>query len=494
MLFNSIEFPIFLVIVFALFWLIPNKFRWVLLLGASYYFYMYWNPKLVFLILFTTVVSYVCGILLEKHSSSLKLKRLILAISAVVCLGVLLFFKYFNFLYDVFFDISTAIGGPSPKGYLQILLPVGISFYTFQTLSYVIDIYKGTLKAERHIGYYALFVTFFPQLVAGPIERPADLLPQLHSKKKIKDVDFANAFRYTLIGFFKKVAVADTIGILVNATYENPTDANGLTALISTVLFAAQIYCDFSGYSDIAVGVAKLFGVNLTENFKTPYAATSIKEFWSRWHISLSQWLRDYIYFPLGGNRVSRIRWMFNITTVFFISGLWHGASYNFIIWGLLHAFFQIVGSLTLKQRNALWARLGKSPDSMLVHRLRQAGTATLVTFAWIFFRASTLSDAITVITKTFTDYSFSAEYLKESVNILSLTPMAAISAILFIISLPFVEKLKRVDSLPITQKHPKMASILRFSAYAVMAWCVICAWIFLQASDVGSSFIYFQF
>ena len=494
MLFNSIEFPLFLVIVFALFWLIPNKFRWVLLLTASYFFYIYWNPRLVFLILFTTLVSYICGILLERNSSSLRLKRLILAITAVACLGVLLFFKYFNFLYDVFFDISTVFGGPSPKGYLQIMLPVGISFYTFQTLSYVIDIYKGTLKAERHIGYYALFVTFFPQLVAGPIERPSDLLPQLHSEKHLREVDFAGAFRYTLIGFFKKVAIADTIGILVNATYESPAEANGLAALISTVLFAAQIYCDFSGYSDIAVGVAKLFGVSLTENFKTPYAATSIKEFWSRWHISLSQWLRDYIYFPLGGNRVSRIRWIFNITTVFFISGLWHGASYNFIIWGLLHAMFQVVGALTLKRRNAIWARLGKSPDSRLVHRIRQAVTVILVTFAWIFFRASTLTDAITVTTKIFSDYSLSADYLRETVNALSLTSIAAISAVLLIASLPIVERFKRVDGLPISQAHPKAASIVRFIAYAAMVWCVIVAWIFLQASDVGSSFIYFQF
>ena len=309
MLFNSLEFLIFLPIVFLLYWILPQKFRWALLLVASYFFYMYWNWKLVFLILFTTVVSYSAGIFLEKFQDSKKIKISVLVISAVVCLGVLLFFKYFNFFYGIVWDIIRLCSDKEPAGYFSLILPVGISFYTFQTLSYVIDVYKSKIKAERHFGYYALFVCFFPQLVAGPIERPQDLIPQLKSDKSIKEVDYSGAFRIMLIGFFKKIAVADMIGIVVNATFNDISSANGLMVLISSVLFSFQILCDFSGYSDIAVGCSKLFGINLTENFKSPYSSKSIKEFWNRWHISLSQWLRDYIYFPLGGSRVKKWRW-----------------------------------------------------------------------------------------------------------------------------------------------------------------------------------------
>lgn len=495
MLFNSLEFLVFLPITFALFWLFPNRYRWIPALAASYYFYMYWNPKLVFLILFTTVVSYVCGVMLEKHKENAKAKKLIVAVTLTACLGVLLFFKYFNFLYNTAFDIITVFGGRGPAGYFSIMLPVGISFYTFQTASYVIDIYRGTVKAERHFGYFALFVTFFPQLVAGPIERPGDLLPQLRAEKDIRKLDYVGAFRFMLVGFFKKIAVADAIGVIVNATYENVAEANGLSALIATLLFAVQIYCDFSGYSDIAVGCAKLFGVQLSENFHTPYAATSIKEFWNRWHRSLSGWLRDYIYFPLGGSRVKQGRWIFNIFTVFFISGLWHGASYNFIIWGLLHAAFQVIGKFTLTPRNKFWAKLGQSPDGKLVTYLRRVGNFALVTFAWIFFRADTPRDAISIIGKIFTDYSFSSAYLTESIAKTSLTLPIALYIAFALVMLLFMEKLKYPKELGVEKLGEKRRNgVLRFSAYLAMIWCVVAVWIVLQAADVGSSFIYFQF
>ncbi len=495
MLFNSLEFLVFLPLVFLIFWACPDRWRWVPLLIASYFFYMYWNPSLIFLILFTTMVSYLCGIFLEKAQGKKGLKRLILALSMISCLGVLVFFKYFNFLYDIFFDITTAFGGASPAGYFSIILPVGISFYTFQTASYVVDVYRSEIPAERHLGYFALFVTFFPQLVAGPIERPAALLPQLKASKKLRDIDFVGAFRFMLVGFFKKIAVADSIGIIVNATYENVGQVNGLAALISTLLFSAQIYCDFSGYSDIAVGCAKLFGVKLTENFNTPYASRSIKEFWGRWHISLSSWLRDYIYFPLGGSRVSTCRWIFNITLVFFISGLWHGASYNFIIWGLLHALFQIVGKLTLKQRNRSWSAVGLDPEGKLVSCLRQIGTFALVTLSWVFFRASTPSDALTLLGKIFTDYSFTAEYLKSTISMLSLSWTTVAYTAFALLMMLCLEKLKYPEKRSITDRcSPPLRSALRFSTYAVMAWCIIGVWAMLQAADIGSSFIYFQF
>ncbi|MDE5546936.1 MAG: hypothetical protein K2I88_05680, partial [Anaeroplasmataceae bacterium] len=472
-------------------WIMPKKYRWVILLIASYFFYMYWNWKLVFLILFTTIISYICGILVEKFQENKAIKKSIVIVSAVLCLGVLLFFKYFNFLYEIVEDIKKAITGQGFGGYFVIMLPVGISFYTFQTLSYVIDVYRGSMRAERHFGYYALFVSFFPQLVAGPIERPQDLLPQLKKQQSIKKIDYSGAFRYMLIGAFKKVAVADMIGIIVNATYSNAADANGLMVLISTFLFAFQIYCDFSGYSDIAVGTAKLFGIDLTENFNSPYKSKSIKEFWNRWHISLSKWLRDYIYFPLGGSRVSKIRWCLNILVVFFISGLWHGASYNFIIWGLLHAGFQIVGALTLKYRNKLWTKLKLNPEGKFVSILRLIVTFVLVDFTWIFFRANTLSDSASIITKLFSDWHFNIEYFKYTWTHLGLT----VPFMLYCIAcIPFMLTLEKLKKINISKSMLYQNSLIRFGCYLILGWCLIYSWIYLQATDVGSSFIYFQF
>ena len=495
MLFNSLDFLIFLPMIFIVFWITPSRLRWIPLLIASYYFYIYWSPKLIFLILFTTIVSYLCGILLEKAKEKVVLRRLILAVTMISCLGVLVFFKYFNFLYDVFFDIGSLFGAGDPNGYFSIILPVGISFYTFQTASYVVDVYRGNMRAEKHLGYFALFVTFFPQLVAGPIERSEALLPQLRAEKKIKDIDYVGAFRFMLVGFFKKIAIADSIGIIVNATYDNVSGANGLGALISVLLFSAQIYCDFSGYSDIAVGCAKLFGVNLMENFNTPYVSRSIKEFWGRWHISLSSWLRDYIYFPIGGSRVRTARWIFNITLVFFVSGLWHGANYTFIIWGLMHALFQIVGKFTLGARNKFWRAVNISPDGKLVSILRNIGTVALVTLSWIFFRASTPSDALIILKKIFTDYSFSAEYIKNTASMLSLSTATVIYTVFALLMMLCLEKLKYPERKFITDRcTTRVRSALRFFAYIVMIWCIIGVWIVLQSANIGSSFIYFQF
>lgn len=495
MLFNSLAFLIFLPIVFIVFWLTPSKLRWIPLLIASYYFYLYWSKKLIFLILFTTLVSYLCGIFLEKAKGKVALRRLILAVTMISCLGVLIFFKYFNFLYDVFFDIGSLFGAGEPTGYFSIILPVGISFYTFQTASYVVDVYRGNMRAEKHFGYFALFVTFFPQLVAGPIERSDALLPQLRAEKKMNDIDYVGAFRFMLVGFFKKIAIADSIGIIVNATYDNVSAANGLGALISVLLFSAQIYCDFSGYSDIAVGSAKLFGVNLMENFNTPYVSRSIKEFWGRWHISLSSWLRDYLYFPIGGSRVKTARWIFNITLVFFVSGLWHGANYTFIIWGLMHAFFQVVGKFTLGARNSFWKAVKVDPEGKLVSVLRNLGTVALVTLSWIFFRASTPSDALVILKKIFTDYSFSAEYLKNTASILSLSTTTVIYTVFALLMMLCLEKLKYPERKFATDRCPTyLRTSLRFIAYVVMIWCIIGVWIVLQSANIGSSFIYFQF
>ena len=495
MLFNSLEFLIFLPLVFILFWVAPKKIRWLVLLIASYCFYMWWNWKLVFLIMFTTIVSYSCGLLVEKYNDKVKIKKLILITSLILCFGVLVFFKYFPFFADVYFDIIGIFAGKQIHGYFDIMLPVGISFYTFQTASYVIDCYKGTMKAEKHFGYYALFVTFFPQLVAGPIERPQDLLPQLHASGSgevpIKKIDYSSAFRIMLIGFFKKIAIADIIGIYVNSVYQDLASANGFAILVATLLFAVQIFCDFSGYSDIAVGCAKLFGIDLTENFKSPYSAKSIKDFWNRWHISLSKWLRDYIYFPLGGSRVKKFRWILNIMIVFFISGLWHGANYTFIIWGLLHGIFQIIGVLTLKYRNKGWEKLRINPNGKIISCLRIIGTFLLVDFCWIFFRANSISDAGLAIEKIFTNWHFSQSYFSNGITCLGLSWKSVLYILACIVSLHFIEKLKYIH---ISEYKVFNYRAIRYTSYYVMSMFIICSWIYLQAADVGSSFIYFQF
>lgn len=491
MLFNSLDFLVFLPIVFLIHWIMPQKFRYMLLLVASYFFYAYWNWKLLFLILFTTLVSYASGLLLEKYGYSKKIKIGILVVATIVCLGVLLFFKYFNFLYDIVWDIIRLCSKKESTGYFSLILPVGISFYTFQTLSYVIDVFQSKIKAEKHFGYYALFVAFFPQLVAGPIERPQDLIPQLRKEKNIKGINYSSAFRIMLVGFFKKIAVADIIGISVNATFNDIASANGLMILISTVLFSFQILCDFSGYSDIAVGCAKLFGINLTENFNSPYSAKSVKEFWGKWHISLSHWLRDYIYFPLGGSRVKKWRWCLNIMIVFFISGLWHGASYNYVVWGILHGAFQIIGSLTIDLRNKALLRCKINPESRGVSVLRVGITFILVTFAWIFFRCGTLFDAFTAIAKLFSDYQFTGDYFINTFKSLHLTWYFVIYFVFIILSMLNLECFKSNN---LGQSKVLKYSWVRYLIYLLMGFAIALSWIYLQASDIGSSFIYFQF
>lgn len=341
MLFNSLQFVIFLPIVFIIYWAISDKYRWMLLLIASYYFYMSWNPKYVVLIFTTTFVSYMAGILLEKFEN-IKIKKLILLITLMVCLGNLFFYKYFNFVSESVADVLGIFSIKLNPLTLNVLLPVGISFYTFQTLSYVIDIYKGVVKAERHFGIYATFISFFPQLVAGPIERTSNLLSQIKSKK-VFDYDQATyGLKLMAWGYFKKLVIADNLSQYVSKVYDAPQSYTGFTLVLATVFFTLQIYCDFSGYSDIAIGLAKILGVNLMTNFKSPYFSQSVKEFWSRWHISLSAWFRDYVYIPLGGNRVGKVRHVINLMITFFVSGLWHGANWTFLIWGGVHGVAQI--------------------------------------------------------------------------------------------------------------------------------------------------------
>lgn len=401
MAFNSVHFLIFFPIVVILYFSTSFRWRWLVLLLASYYFYAGWKPEYLILILYSTLIDYFIGIKLSRTDDTSRRKRL-LTLSLVSNIGLLFLFKYFNFfsqsLQDIFILLKISASFPT----LNLTLPVGISFYTFQTLSYTFEVYRGNIKPEKNFGVFALFVSFFPQLVAGPIERPQHLLPQFSQKFSFDAERVSSGLRLMLWGMFKKVVIADQLARLVNLVYNDPTHWRGLIVILATYSFAIQIYCDFSGYSDIAIGAARVMGFDLRLNFKDPYLAQSIADFWRRWHISLSTWFRDYLYIPLGGSRVSEKRMYLNLMIVFIVSGLWHGANWTFVVWGALHGLFMVTGLWTKNIRKSALTRLNIWQKPRLMLRLNVFATFHLVVFAWVFFRANTLSDAFVIIQNMF--------------------------------------------------------------------------------------------
>ena len=377
--FNSLEFLVFLPAVCLLHWALPHRFRWALLLLASWLFYFWWNPWTGFLLVGITLASWLFARGIARGRSA-GARRALLVLALAVCLGCLAAFKYTGFF-------ASLAGLDLP---LQIVLPVGISFYTFQTLSYVIDVYRGGTE-ERHFGYYALFVAFFPQLVAGPIERSEHLLPQLKAERRFTTQNLSAGGWLLLEGYFKKVVVADSLAPFVDGVFAAPGQALGPEVALAVVLFGVQIYCDFSGYSDIARGAARLLGVELMENFKRPYGAATVRDFWRRWHVSLTGWFTDYVYIPLGGNRKGLPRQAFNLLAVFLLSGLWHGAGWTFLMWGLIHGLYRAAG--------AVWEHFrGASPRKRGVWA--HVRTFLLVSFPWLFFRASSMGDAVTLLSR----------------------------------------------------------------------------------------------
>lgn len=335
MLFNSFEFLLFFPIVCIIYFLLrDNRWRVPFLLVASYYFYMNWKPVYAVLILTSTVLTYACGLLVEKHAEDKRKKKIYLVASLIINFAILFFFKYYNFINESIFSVLEYAGLRWPVPNLDVLLPVGISFYTFQAVGYSIDVYRSTIKAERNFLTYALFVSFFPQLVAGPIERAKNLLPQFHEEHTFSYDNAVEGLKQMIWGFFMKLCVADVLAEYVNAVYNNVPQHNGTSMIIATIFFTFQIYCDFGGYSNIAIGAAKVMGFRLMDNFNRPYLSLNIKEFWKRWHISLSSWFMDYVYIPLGGNRVSYPRHLLNLAITFLVSGVWHGANWTFVLWG----------------------------------------------------------------------------------------------------------------------------------------------------------------
>ncbi len=381
MVFNSLQFLVFFGIVSSAYFLLAHRFRWILLLLASCYFYMAFQPIYLGILGFTIVIDYYAGIYLEKFEGATK--KLFLAASLLANVGVLAVFKYYGFIASNVFHVTHFLGHAVQLPNWTILLPIGLSFHTFQAMSYTIEVYRGHQKAERNFGIYSLYVMFYPQLVAGPIERPQNLIHQFYEEHHWDDARVKAGLFQMMQGLFKKVVIADRLALLVDAVYGSLAMQSGPNLIIASVFYSFQIYCDFSGYSDMAIGAAKVMGFDLMTNFNAPYSAKSIPDFWRRWHISLSTWFKDYVYFSLGGNRVSVPRWYLNIMIVFIISGFWHGASWNFVIWGALHGLFQLVGITLSRTFPAL------SPDRAkgLYLRMLQLWTFVLVTVAWVFFR-----------------------------------------------------------------------------------------------------------
>jgi alginate O-acetyltransferase complex protein AlgI len=389
MLFNSLGFCLFFPLVTLMYFALPHRFRWVLLLGASAIFYMVFIPKYILILVFTILLDYVAGLAIDRSKGRTRLFWL--GASVVANVGVLAFFKYYNFLGENLAGLTHGLGWDWAPRHLEIILPLGLSFHTFQSMSYTIEVYRGSHPVERHLGIFALYVLFYPQLVAGPIERPQNLLPQFREQHSFDYERAADGFRLMAWGFFKKILIADRVAMLVDPVFNDPGRFQGFPLLVAMLAFSIQIYCDFSGYSDIARGVARVMGFRLMVNFDRPYLAASIPEFWRRWHISLSTWFRDYLYFPLGGNRVAPWRQHVNIAVVFLLSGLWHGASWTFVVWGALHAAF-FIGS---RLRSASRPR----SDARAVRVLKIAATFLLVTLAWAFFRARSFGDAWHMLT-----------------------------------------------------------------------------------------------
>lgn len=410
MIFNSIDFLIFFPVVLLIYFILPEKIKHFWLLAASYYFYMCWNAKYAFLLLFSTLITFASGLLLEKvkHLAWPDLRRanykkMIVAASFALNLSVLFYFKYMNFAFSVAADIFRLIHIELNMPDFDIILPVGISFYTFQALSYTMDVYRDEIYAEKNFFRYALFVSFFPQLVAGPIERSKNLLKQLVKPHKFDFEMARDGFLLMLWGFFLKIVLADRIAVFVDTVYSDYQTYAGWYLIIATIFFAIQIYCDFYGYSIIAMGAAQILGIRLMENFNAPYLSVSVTEFWRRWHISLTSWFRDYLYIPLGGSRKGKLRKYWNKLIVFLVSGLWHGADLSFVIWGGLNGLYQIAGELLMPVRNKVVSILHLNRKSLGHKLLCMAGTFLLVDFSWIFFRADSIKDALKITKLLFT-------------------------------------------------------------------------------------------
>jgi alginate O-acetyltransferase complex protein AlgI len=488
MLFNSIDFALFLPLVFALYWFVTQrnlKAQNLLIVVASYVFYGWWDWRFLSLIAFSTILDFGLGIMLGKEKSAAR-RKLLLAVSIIVNLGFLGFFKYYNFFLDNFITAFTVMGMPIQAGMLNVMLPVGISFYTFQTLSYSIDIYRRKLVPSTDPLAFAAFVCFFPQLVAGPIERATNLLPQFLKPRTFDRAKAVDGLRQMLWGMFKKVVIADNCAEYANLIFNNSTEYGGATLALGAVLFAFQIYGDFSGYSDIAIGCSRLFGFDLMRNFAFPYFSRDIAEFWRRWHISLSTWFRDYLYIPLGGSRGGTRTKVRNTFIIFLVSGFWHGANWTFIVWGLLHVLFFLPLLLAAKNRDHLTpVALGRALPSF-AELIRMLGTFVLVCVAWVFFRAESLGHATQYIADMATGLLAKAGYV-ETYNLIYWD--LGYSIPLLIAFLLLIEWNGRFEQHALERFGFHSPRVVRWAFYSSI---ILLIGMFAPSSE--SPFIYFQF
>lgn len=472
MLFNSIEYVFFLPIVVILFYLLPHKIRWIMLLIASCLFYMWFIPKYILILLITIIIDYLAGILMEKHHNNPNLNKKLLVTSVVSTCLVLFIFKYLGFVNDNLVMLCQALGIDIHKT-INLVLPIGLSFHTFQSMSYVIEVYRGNQKAEHNFGIYSLYVMFFPQLVTGPIERPGSLLRQLHEKKYFDYENISKGFRLIIFGLFIKMVIADNLGSYVDLIYEDPTKYNSWSIIIGMIFYSFQIYGDFFGYSTIALGSAKLIGFDITDNFKTPYLAKNIAEFWHRWHISLSTWFRDYVYFPLGGSRVKFSKWGFNIMVVFVLSGIWHGAAWNFLLWGAAHGILHIIEKALRKHISPVDPKNNVIRISLNFFQITR--TFILVTLFWSLFRATSFKNISDIFTSLFQNFGVEQH--------LDINPEIWIFLGLFIL----------VDLLIYNTRFDnwceKQPAVLRWIIYIILIFMII-----VYSSVNNFPFIYFQF
>ena len=479
MLFNSIEFLIFLPIVFLLYWFVFKKRHWqnLLIVIASYTFYGWWDWRFLILIALTSLCSFGSGLLISRYEGKRNKQKIISASNIVINLLILGIFKYYNFFVDNLDILFSSLGYQLDWITLEIILPVGISFYTFQALSYTIDVYQRKIKPTSDIIEFFAYISFFPQLVAGPIERATNLLPQFQKTRIFDYTQSVDGCRQMLWGFFKKLVIADNCATIVNANWEHYQNLPGITLFILGVLFTFQIYCDFSGYSDIAIGCARLFGFNLMRNFNFPYFSRSIPEFWRRWHISLTTWFRDYIYFPLGGSRCSKQKTIRNVFIVWGISGLWHGANWTFIVWGLYHAtllaIYNILGVNTKYKHVVANGRLFPNIKEFMQLTL----TFLLAVIGWIIFRANSMTQAIDYISSMFTNLSFNSHQLYGK-------------TISYCLLLLFIEWMQR------DKQHALQFPNKRLFNYRFIRWTIYYSLILSIMIFGGKSqtFIYFQF
>jgi len=481
MLFNTIDFAIFLPIVFLLYWFVANKnlkLQNLLIVVASYVFYGWWDWRFLSLILFSTIVDYLVGRGLAKQKNTTN-RKLLLWTSILVNLGLLGFFKYYNFFLENFVEAFKFFGHSVNLQGLRIILPVGISFYTFQTLSYTIDVYKRKLKPTEDFISFMAFVSFFPQLVAGPIERATHLLPQFYKKRIFENHKAVDGLRQVLWGLFKKIVIADNAAQIVNEIFNNSGDHSGSTLVLGAIFFTFQIYGDFSGYSDIAIGTSRLFGFDLKQNFAFPYFSRDIAEFWRRWHISLSTWFRDYLYIPLGGSRGGTWMKVKNVFIIFIVSGFWHGANWTFIIWGFLNAlYFMPLLLLNKNRENTDTVAQGQFFPS--IKELFQMGiTFSLTVLAWIFFRADNLEQAFSIVLKIFS---------KSLISMPHITGIMAKTGMLIILFM-IIEWIGRNDKFAIEKLGLTWKKPIRFAMYYVIALLI-----FYMGNFEENVFIYFQF